>query len=119
MRSQVRFVQLTEKNFKDEVLTNPEPVLVEVRAEWSGTCQIMAPIIEKLAWEFSGYIKVGKLDIETNREVLRQYGLDELPSYLFFNNGELVDRIVGAVSKKILTLRLKNLINIKKNRRIL
>lgn len=103
---------LTDENFQKEVLENLEPVLVEIGADWCGTCHIMDPIIEKLAVDYKGQIKFGKLDIDTNERIAREYGVSELPFLLFFKNGQPVDHIIGAVSKKVLETRLKELLQI-------
>jgi thioredoxin 1 len=104
------FAIITDKNFKKEVLDNAGPVMVEVGADWCGACHIMAPIIEKLAFRYKGRIKIGKVDIDKNKKVAREYGVNELPLLLFFNNGRIVDHVIGPVSTDALEARLKELL---------
>ena len=93
---------LTDNNFRKEVLENPQPVLVEISADWCGTCHIMAPVLEKLAVEFEGQIKFGRLDVDANERTAKAYGMRELPMLLFFKDGQLVDYVMGVVSKSVL-----------------
>ncbi|MFQ5485919.1 MAG: thioredoxin family protein, partial [Desulfobacterales bacterium] len=88
---------LTDSNFQKEVLECPQPVVVEFSADWSGACHIMAPMIEELAKEFKGQIKMGKLDIDDNELIARRYGICDLPTFLFFKNGQVIDHIIGAI----------------------
>lgn len=101
---------LTETNFRKEVLETSEVVLVEIGADWCGTCEIMAPIIERLAADYEGRIKFGRLDIDTNERLAGEYGVTELPFLLFFKEGQLVDHIIGVVSGKVLEERIKALL---------
>ena len=101
---------LTDENFEKEVLMSPEPILMEIGANWCGTCEIMAPIIEKLAVDYKGKIKFAKLDIETSERVAIEYDVTKLPIFLFYKDGEVVDHIIGAVSKKVLDNRFKALL---------
>ena len=93
-------VIVNENNFQEEVLKSRTPVLVEIRAQWSGACQIMAPIIEDLALRAQGRFKIARIDIETDSALAAEFGVIELPHYLFFKEGKLRDHIIGAVSKK-------------------
>lgn len=102
---------LTDQNFQTEVLEYSKPVLVEVEADWCGTCHIMAPILEKLAHYYEGRIKFGRIDIEANEKIARDYGVSELPFLLFFKDGRLVDHVIGALSEKALDKRLKTLLS--------
>ncbi|MFQ5571347.1 MAG: thioredoxin family protein [Rhodothermales bacterium] len=97
---------LTDENFQTEVLDNAGPVVVEVGADWCGTCHIMDPVLEKVAIRYRGRLKVGKLDLEENWDVTARYGVREIPTFLFFRRGELVGRIVGAVSRQELEAQL-------------
>ena len=103
---------ITEKNFNQIVLENPLPVLVEIEAEWSGICHIIAPILENLSSLYKGKAVIGKLNMETNEQLARRYGVTELPFFLFFKDGFLVDHIIGAVSKNELETKLQNLLKI-------
>jgi thioredoxin 1 len=101
---------LTDNNFQKEVLENPQPVLVEISADWCGTCHIMAPVLKKLAAEFEGQIKFGRLDADANERTAKAYGMRELPMLLFFKDGQLVDYVMGVVSKSALEARIKTLL---------
>lgn len=100
---------VTDENFEKEVLQAAGVVLVEIAAEWCGTCHIMAPVLEKLADEYKGRVKFVGMDIETSEQVAREYGVNELPLLLFFKDGQLVDHAIGGVSKQILKERIEAL----------
>jgi thioredoxin 1 len=99
---------LTDNNFQREVLENTQPVLVEISADWCGTCHIMAPVLEKLAVEFDGQIKFGRLDVDANERTAKAYGMRELPLLLFFKDGQLVDYVMGVVSRNTLEKKLES-----------
>src|ERR1035437_10274908 len=89
---------LTDKNFEEEVLKSELPVLVDFWAEWCHPCRIVGPIIEELATEYAGKIKVGKVDVDKN-QVAGNYGIMSIPSVLLFKNGQVGKQMVGAQSK--------------------
>lgn len=88
-------VVLTDGNFKAEVLDSKIPVLVDFWAEWCGPCRMVSPIVEKLAKDYSGKLKVGKLNVDDNSETPTQYGVQGIPTLLFFKNGQVANQIVG------------------------
>ena len=91
-------VQITNENF--ESLKNGSlPLVVDFWATWCGPCRMVAPIIEKLAGKYDGKIVVGKCDVEENDDLAGEFGIRNIPTILFFKNGEVVDKIVGAVSE--------------------
>ena len=92
-------LHLTVDSFEDEVLKSPIPVLVDFWATWCGPCRMIAPIVEELAKEHAGKLKVCKLDIDNNQKVALEYGIRSIPSIFIFKDGELVDNIIGAVPK--------------------
>ncbi|MCI0699260.1 thioredoxin [candidate division KSB1 bacterium] len=98
---------LTDKNFQKEVLENPAPVLVEFGAEWCGACHILAPILEQLTKEFDGQIRIGRVDIETQARIAKEYGVQDPPVLLSFKNGRVVEQIVGVIPKQIIAARLR------------
>lgn len=110
MTGNAKYTTLTDDNFQREVLETFEPVLVDFWADWCAPCQITAPVIEELAAEFDGRVKVGKLDIDHNTHVPAQYGIRSIPTLLFFKDGQIVDDVVGAVPKKVLTDKLNTLL---------
>lgn len=89
----------TDANFNTEVLQSQTPVLVDFWAEWCGPCRMVGPIVEELAGEYEGKVKVGKVDVDNNPSVSMQYGIRSIPSLLVFKGGKVVDQIVGAVPK--------------------
>ena len=95
-------IELTDENFNDIVLTSDKPVLVDFTAEWCGPCKVMGPVVELLTDELKGVAIVGKLDVDTNPAITAKYSVRNMPSFLIFKEGELVDRVVGAVPRKVL-----------------
>lgn len=100
-------LHLTDDNFQKEVLEASEPVLVDFWATWCGPCRLIAPIIDELAEEYDGTVRVGKVDVDNNQKVAMQYGIRSIPSLLIFKGGRVVDTIVGAVPKNQIVDRLK------------
>ncbi|MCI0493692.1 thioredoxin family protein [candidate division KSB1 bacterium] len=101
---------LTDKNFQKEVLENPEPVMVEFGADWSGACQILAPVFEQLQKDFNGQIKIGWLNIEAHKQTTTMYGIKEIPVLLFFKEGKVVDQIMGMAPRQVIAARLRDLL---------
>lgn len=99
-------VKFTDENFDTEVLKAEGMVLVDFYADWCGPCKMMAPVIEQIAEEYKGKAKVGKLNVEENPDTAGKYQVMSIPTLLFFRNGELVDTVVGAVSKSEIERRL-------------
>lgn len=89
----------TDQNFKDEVLNSKTPVLVDFWAAWCMPCRIVSPIVEELAKEYEGKLKVGKLNVDENGNTAQSYGVMSIPTLLIFKNGQVVKTMVGAQSK--------------------
>lgn len=92
-------VIVTDQNFKEEVLSSQIPTLVDFWAEWCTPCRIVGPIIEELATEYSGKLKVGKLDVDANGQTAQSFGVMSIPTVMLFKNGEPVKVMIGAQSK--------------------
>ena len=92
-------VVLSDQQFPSEVIKSPMPVLVDFSAEWCGPCKMLAPIIEQLADEYAGRVKVAKLDIDDNHESAAQYGIQSVPTMIIFQNGQPVKKLVGLTPK--------------------
>ena|SRR5687768_7198410 len=91
--------EVNEGNFQNEVLNSDTPVLIDFWAEWCGPCKMIAPIVEQLAGEYSGKLKVGKLDADQNQEVIMKYRVMSIPTLILFKGGQPVEVIVGYQSK--------------------
>ena len=110
MAGDAKYVTVTDSNFQDEVIDSDQPVLVDFWAAWCGPCRMIAPLIEELAEEYEGRAKIVKLDTDYNPQTAMAYGVRSIPTLLFFQNGQVVDQVVGAASKKKLAQRLDALV---------
>lgn len=106
----MQIIHLADADFKKEVLESDLPVLVDFWAPWCGPCKMIAPILEDSAKEFSGKIKIAKVNIDESQDAANQYGIMSIPTLMFFKNGKVMDQVVGALSKH--DLRKKILANI-------
>lgn len=101
----------SDDSFENDVLHADKPVLVDFWAEWCGPCQMVGPIVDELAGEYEGKVKVGKVDVDSNPQTSTEYGIRSIPSLLIFKNGEVVDQIMGAVPKSQLKKQLDAQLN--------
>jgi thioredoxin 1 len=99
-------VEFTDSNFDAEVLQSSQPVLVDFWAPWCGPCRQIAPMIDALASEYAGTIKVGKVNVDDSPQAAGQYGVQSIPTLMIFKGGEVVDRFVGAKPKSVLQAAL-------------
>ena len=104
-------VELTEESFEQEVLKATIPVLVDFWAAWCGPCKMIAPIVEELATEYEGKLKIGKVDVDNHQKIAMQYGIRSIPTLLVFKGGKVVEQIVGAAPKKTLVEKLSKHLN--------
>ena len=88
-------VEFTDQNFEQEVINSDQPVLVDFWAEWCMPCRMLAPTIDKIANEYAGKVKVGKLDTDANRDVSIKYGISAIPTVILFKGGQVVQKFVG------------------------
>jgi len=104
-------VEVTDTNFKNEVLDAKTPVLIDFWAAWCGPCKMIDPIVDELAREYAGKLKVGKVDVDNNQQISMQFGIRSIPTLLIFKNGKVVDQIVGAVPKRTLADKISKHLN--------
>ena len=93
-------VTLTQENFAKEVLQSPVPILVDFWAEWCGPCKMIAPILDELADEYNGKIRIGKLNIDDYQNLAAEYRVSAIPTLLIFRQGQVAEQIVGLKSKR-------------------
>ena len=102
-------ITIDEGNFENEVVKSTQPVLVDFWAEWCGPCKMIAPILDEIAREKAGSVKVGKVNVDHNQSLSARYNIRAIPTLLLFKDGQLRDQITGMTSKKDLLTRLDSL----------
>ncbi|HEX3031008.1 MAG TPA: thioredoxin [Bacillota bacterium] len=101
--AEAQVMTLTDSNFKDDVLDNTTPVLVDFWAAWCGPCRMVAPVIEEVAAEYAGRLRVGKVNVDENRQLAMDYGVMSIPTMIIFKDGKPAERVVGYQSKQQLS----------------
>ena len=92
-------VTLTDQNFKSEVLDSKTPILVDFWAEWCAPCRMVAPVVEKIAKDYAGKLKVGKVNVDDNSETPQKYGIQGIPTLILFKDGQVANQMVGFQSE--------------------
>ncbi|MCH5271721.1 MAG: thioredoxin [Lachnospiraceae bacterium] len=103
-------LKLTKQNFEEEVLASKQPVLIDFYADWCGPCKMMAPVVEKLAEEYEGKIKVGKVNIDEELELAQKYRVASIPTFIIFKDGEAKSTYIGAMSAAELTEKIEQIL---------
>ena len=101
-------VAVTEQNFDSEVLQSDIPVFADFWAAWCGPCRAIAPAVEEIASEYTGRLKVVKVDVDENPDIAMRYGVQSIPTLLLFKGGKMVERLVGAYPKQAMVSKIKN-----------
>ncbi|MGB4398738.1 MAG: thioredoxin [Daejeonella sp.] len=100
-------LEITDANFDELVLKSDKPVLIDFWAEWCGPCRMVGPVVEELAKEYEGKAIIGKVNVDNNPEISMKFGIRNIPALLYFKNGEIVDKQIGAVPKSVLAEKLQ------------
>jgi len=103
-------LEVSDDSFDSEIINSDIPAMVDFWAEWCGPCKMVGPVVEELAGEYEGKIKIAKMDVDHNRQTPAKYGIRNIPSLLLFKDGELINTIVGAQPKSSIEQELKKLL---------
>jgi thioredoxin 1 len=102
-------IEIDEENFEAEVIQSNQPVLVDFWAEWCGPCKMLAPALEEIASEQAGRVKIAKVNVDTNPALAARFGIQSIPSLLYFAGGEVRDKTVGVTGKRAIVSKLEKI----------
>ena len=102
-------IEINETNFESEVLKSATPVLVDFWAEWCGPCKMLAPVLDEIAGEQAGRAKVAKVNVDTNPGLAARFGIQSIPTLLYFAGGEVRDKTIGVMGKRVIASKLEQL----------
>ncbi len=101
--------EFTDANFQKEVLESDKLSVVDFWAEWCGPCRAIGPVVEELATQYAGKVNIGKVNVDNNSNISTNFGITSIPAILFFKNGQVVDKQIGAVPKSVLDKKIQSL----------
>lgn len=104
-------VAVSDNSFQSEVVESQEPVLVDFWAEWCGPCRMIAPVLEKIADDYAGSLKIAKLDVDNNQQSAQKFGVQSIPTMILFKDGKEVERLIGYMPQEKLLGRIKPYLN--------
>ena len=104
-----QIIEINEANFERDVLQSREPVLVDFWAEWCGPCKMLGPVLDEIATEQSGRVKIAKVNVDQNPSLAARFGIQSIPTLLYFAGGEVRDQTIGAIPKRAIVSKLEKL----------
>jgi thioredoxin 1 len=102
-------LEFTDENIK-EIINSGKPVVIDFWAEWCGPCRMVGPVVEELAKVYEGQVQIGKMNVDENVEIPKEYGIRNIPTILFFKDGKLVDKQVGSTQKSVLIQKIEKIL---------
>lgn len=103
-------IHFTDSEFEKDVIRSTTPVMVDMFATWCGPCRMMSPLVDELADEYAGKVKIGKIDVDESPQVSMKFGIQSIPTLIFFKGGEAVDTVIGFQSKDQIKVKLDSLL---------
>ena len=102
-------IEINETNFESGVLQSNQPVLVDFWAEWCGPCKMLAPVLDEIAVEQAGRVKIAKVNVDTNPALAARFGIQSIPTLLYFADGEVRDKTIGVAGKRVIVAKLEKI----------